>query len=174
MDNNVQNKPRVIVDLPPILEAYCRYVFKTPANQETIIANRNNMIGKALNGLIEKSTCRPGFVQKFVNPVFFSIPETKFNNYSLSTRHIFLRAEENEAFRDRVETLYSNWVEVTFKDGYAMNLDQVTIIECVCDLLNVRLNVANFDQIKKYDYRNRKSEVRMRTKTMLMQRIIAS
>jgi len=169
---DIENKPKVIVDLPPLLEAYCRYVFQTPPNQETIIVNRKNLIGKALNGLVEKTTCRAG-QQNFVNPVVFTVPETKFNNYSLVSKYVYMRAEENEAFADRVEILYSGWIENIFKDGYAMNLDQVSIIECVLDILNVRLNVANFDMIKKYDYRSRKSEVRMRTKAMLMQRMLA-
>jgi hypothetical protein len=47
-----ENKPKVIVDLPPLLEAYCRYVFETPPKQETIVVNRHNLIGKELYGFI--------------------------------------------------------------------------------------------------------------------------
>lgn len=163
-------KPRVIVDLPPLLEAYCRFVFQTPPNQETIVVSRKNVIGKAVNGFIEKTSDRTG-QQNFVNPVVFAVPETDLNKYSLSTKFIYMRAEENEAFTDRVETLYSGWIENLFREGYAMNLDQISIIECVLDILNVRLNVATFDQIKKYDYRNRRRLVHERAKILLMQRV---
>lgn len=56
MENYIKNRLRVIVDLPPLLKAYCRYVFKTPPKQEPIVVKRNNLIGNALNGLVEKST----------------------------------------------------------------------------------------------------------------------
>lgn len=163
---NLESKPKVIVDLPPLLEAYCRYVFETPPNQETIVVNRHNLIGKALYGFLEKSTVKPG-VLNFVNPVVFSIPITEKNQYSVRSHYWYINADENEAFTDRVETLYSGWVETFFRDGYAMNLDQVSIIECVLDILNVRLNVANFDMIKKYDYRLRRSRIREKSKHLL-------
>lgn len=165
-----EKTPRVIVDLPPLLEAYCRFVFQTPPNQETIVVSRKNLIGKALNGLVEKSSARAG-QQNFVNPVVFAVPETDVNKYSITTKYIYMRAEENEAFTDRVETLYSGWIENLFREGYAMNLDQISIIECVLDILNVRLNVATFDQIKKYDYRNRRKQVHERSRALLKQRL---
>lgn len=169
--DNTQHKPKVIVDLPPLLEAYCRYVFETPPNQELIIVNRKSIIGKAINGLIEKTDKRKE-IQSFENPVIFTVPETKNNQYSLVSKYLYMNAEENEAFNDRIEVEYSGWVQNMFKDGYAMCLDQLAIIEVVLDLLNVRMNAANFDYVKKYDYRMRKSEVRTRTKTILKQRLL--
>ena len=54
-----------------------------------------------------------------------------------------------------------------------MNLDQFAIVESVLDILNERMNSTNFEAIKKNDYRERKSEVRKRSKAMLMQRKLA-
>jgi hypothetical protein len=168
-----ESKPKVIIDLHPVLEAYCRYVFETPPKQEIIVADRRHIIGKAINGLIEKTNTRK-CIQNFVNPVLFSVPETKNNQYSLLSKYVYMNAEENEAFTDCVESSYFGWVCIAFRDGYAMNLEQFGIIESVLDLLNVRMNAVNFDYVKKYDYRMRKSEVRMRTKTILKQRLSIS
>jgi hypothetical protein len=170
MKNDLSNKPKVIIDLPPVFEAFCRYVFETPAKQEIIVANRKHIIGKAINGLIEKTTCKKR-IQNFENPVIFTVPVTEFNQYSLTSKYIYINAEENEAFCDRVESSYSCWIENIFKDGYGMNMDQLAIIEVVLDLLNVRMNAVNFDYVKKYDYRARKSEIRLKSKTILKQRI---
>jgi hypothetical protein len=167
-----ESKPKVIIDLPPVLEAFCRYVFETPAKQEIIVADRKHIIGKAINGLIEKTSCKKG-IQNFENPVIFSVPSTTLNKYTIQTKYIYLNAEENEAFCDRVESSYSCWIENIFKDGYAMNMDQLSIIEVILDLLNVRMNVVNFDYIKKYDYRSRKKVIRQKAKTILKQRVLA-
>jgi hypothetical protein len=173
----IEKQPTVTVELHPVLEAYCRYVFKTPPKQDFIVIDRRHIIGKAINGLVEKTNEKPKecrCTKSFANPVVFTVPETKLNQYSLTTNFVYMNAEENEAFSDRVEVEYSGWVSGLFKDGRAMNLDQLGIIEVALDLLNVRMNAVNFDYVKKYDYRMRKSEVRMRTKTILKQRLLVS
>jgi hypothetical protein len=53
---------------------------------------------------VAKSTTRPG-IQKFVNTVYFAVPKTKFNSYSLTSNYLYLTTEETEAFRDRVKIL---------------------------------------------------------------------
>ncbi|OFX52333.1 MAG: hypothetical protein A2066_00125 [Bacteroidetes bacterium GWB2_41_8] len=165
-------KPKVLIDFPVLLEAFCRYLFKTPDHQQEIYAPRSHSIGRAVNGYLSKSDFKP-VLPKPENPVIFIVPETKYNWYSLQTKYLYFSSEDREAFIDRVETIFSNWAEIHFKEGYAMNLDQFAIVESVLDILNVRMNATNFDAIKKHDYRERKTEVRKRSKAILMQRKLA-
>lgn len=171
-EKSIQTKPQVIVDLPVHLEAFLRYLFKTPDKQKAIYAPRSHSIGRAINGYLSKSDFKP-VLPVPENPVTFIVPETKYNWYSLQIKYLYFSAEDREAFIDRLQTEFDNWVEVHFREGYAMNLDQFAIVESVLDILNERMNSTNFEAIKKNDYRERKSEVRKRSKAMLMQRKLA-
>ena len=164
--NEPTQKPLVVIDLPPILESFCRYLFKTPDQQNEIYAPRFHSIGRAINGYLSKSDVKP-VLPKQVNPVTFIVPKTEFNWYSLEKKYIYFTAEDRESFIDRLETEFANWIENHFRDGYAMNMDQFTIVETVLDILNVRMNAANFEAIVKHDYRRRKTEVRKRSKALL-------
>lgn len=159
--------PTVIVELSPLHEAFCRFLFKTPDKKAEIYAPRTTSIGRAINGYITKADIKPVLPNK-INPVTFIVPETKANWYSLQTKFLYFTVEDNEALVDRIETEYANWCENFFKDGYAMNMDQLMIIESIMDLLNVRWNAISFEAIKKYDYRERKDKVRKRSKAILM------
>lgn len=163
--------PKIAVDLPPLIEAFCRYYCNTQPDEAYIKPTLGDPVGTAIYGFSERGSLKLVDETKYINPVYFCIPVTMSNWYSLETKHWFMRADDTLAFIKRIESLFSGWVEVTFRDGYAMNLSQLDIIECICDLLNVRMNATNFDHIKKYDYRKHKKKVRLRTKTMLMQRI---
>ena len=162
-------RPLVIIDLPPILEAFCRHLFNTPDENKEIYARRSHTIGRGVIGYLSKSDQQP-VLPAMVNPVTFVVPETKLNWYSLQTKYLYFSAEDRESFIDRVEIEFANWVENHFRDGYAMNLDQFSIVETVLDILNVRMNATTFEAIKQNDFRKRKSEVRKRGKAMLMQR----
>jgi hypothetical protein len=163
------NQPTVTIDLSPVHEAFCRFLFKTPDKRSEIYAPRTHAIGRAINGYLTKADIKPELpAQK--NPVTFIVPETKANWYSLQTKFLYFAVEDNEALADRIETVFGNWCENFFKDGYAMNMDQFMIIECLMDILNIRMNTVNFEAIKKYDYRERKDEVRKRSKSILIAR----
>lgn len=163
------NRPLVVIDLPPILEAFCRHLFNTTDDSKEIYARRSHNIGRAVIGYLSKSDELP-VLPPMNNPVTFIVPETKLNWYSLQTKYLYFSAEDREAFIDRLETEFTNWTENHFRDGYAMNMDQFTIVETVLDILNVRMNATTFEAIKQNDFRKRKSEVRKRGKALLMQR----
>lgn len=167
---NLASKPTVIIDLPPILEAFCRFFLYTPKDQDELVATRRNDIGKAINGFLTKTTLKPEKMPT-ENPVVFMIPVTEGNQYSLFSKHLYISKEDQEQIVDRIEVMFNRWLDVFFQDGYSMNLSQLDIIESVLDILNVRFNATNFDQIKKRDYRKTKSDIRERSKQILKQRL---
>jgi len=166
-------RPTVVIDLPLILESFCRWAFKVPADSVEIYAPRTHSIGRAVIGYLSKADRKP-VLPEAQNPVTFIVPETKLNWYSLQTKYLYFSAEDRESFVHRVEIEFANFCELHFKDGYAMNMDQLAIIESILDILNVRMNTANFDAVKKNDYRNRKAEIRKRSKAILKQRKLVS
>ena len=162
-------RPKVVIDLPILLEAFCRYIFKTPDDKNEIYAPRSHAIGRAVIGYLSKADFKP-VLPDITNPVIFIVPETKLNWYSLQTKYLYFSAEDRESFVIRVETIFDNWCENHFRDGYKYHMDQFMIIETILDILNVRMNATNFDAIKKNDYRERKDGVRKRSKLLLIQR----
>jgi hypothetical protein len=169
-EKNQSIRPTVVIDLPPLLEAYCRFFLDTPKDQDELVATRRNDIGKAINGFLTKTTLKPETMPT-ENPVVFVVPVTEGNHYSLFSNHLYISKEDQEQIVDRIEVMFNKWIDVFFQDGYRMNLSQLDIIESVLDILNVRMNATNFDQIKKRDYRKTKTEVRERSKMILKQRL---
>lgn len=164
-------KPKVIIDLPPILEAYCRFVFKTPEDSDIIKVTRSHSIGRAVNGLKSLADAKP-VLWKFKNPVTFTVPETKLNWYKLQTKYIYFSSEDTKTFIDRVHTSFDHFCEMSFRYGYAMKFEQKEIAELITDILNVRANAANMEAIIKNDYRLRKKEINIRSKALLKERLL--
>ena len=169
-DKNQPIKPSVVIDLPPILQAFLCFANETPKDQEEITVSRKTEFGKLINGFLSKSTTTPDKIP-VENPVFIVVPRTPHNWYSLETMYCYISKEDQEQVIDRIEVLFNKWIDVFFEDGYKMNLCQLDIIESVLDILNIRMNTANFDQIKKRDYRKTKSDIRERSKLILKQRL---
>lgn len=169
-EKNQPIKPTVVIDLPPILEAYCRFALDTPSNQDELVATRRNDIGKCINGFLSKSIKKPEALPA-ENPVVFQVPVTEYNQYSLFSKHLYICREDQEQIIDRIEVMFNQWIDVFFSDGYSMNFSQLDIIESVLDVINLRMNAVNFDQIKKRDYRKTKSDIRERSKLILKQRL---
>lgn len=169
---DLTSKPQVIIDLPMILEAYCRFATNTPKDQNEIVVTRCNDFGKSINGFLSKTNTKPE-PKKYQNPVTFIVPETNLNKVSLETKYLYISCEDQEQIADRIEVLFNRWIDVFFEDGYKMNLSQLDIIESVLDILNLRMKTTNFDQIKKRDYRKTKSVIRERSMYILKLRLSA-
>ena len=163
-------KASVVIDLPPVLQAFLRFANETPKDQEEIVVSRKTEFGKLINGFLSKSTTTPDKIP-IENPVFIVVPRTPHNWYSLETMYCYISKEDQEQVIDRIEVLFNKWIDVFFEDGYKMNLCQLDIIESVLDILNIRMNAANFDAIKKRDYRKSKSDIRKRSLEILRQRL---
>lgn len=159
-------KPQISVSLSPILEAYLRFVFKTPADQAAITINTKKDIGKLIHSHVHsshksiKSPCIP-------NPVTIILPTNETNNYGLLSGFLFVDAWGLQRIRNGVEYEFRKWVERRYEIGYSKRYDQKDIVEAVLRGLNVRNNCANFDAIKKIDYRNRRKEEEIRFKSLL-------
>lgn len=148
-------RPRVTINLDPVLEAYCRYIFKTPVNQAEIVINRKLREGQAIYSKvlpIEFPKERP-FCD---NPVTFILPLTKNNQSVLKYRFFHVSKMGEEQIKDDLDVLMDKWALHFFEKAYSWNFKQEQIVTGILRLLNQRKNVANFDAIKKFDYRKRK------------------
>ena len=153
MKINLETKPKITIDIPKAIEAYLRWLFKTPPNQKEIIISRRYPEGKAIYSKImpvEYPVNRP--VQD--NPVVFILPLTKMNKHVLSFRYYTISIMAQEQLNDDLDVLFHIWLNDKFDTGYKIkNWSQELIVSTVLRGLNLRENAANYETIKKYDYR---------------------
>lgn len=155
MENQTPDlRPQVTIDLKPHLEAYLRYIFKTPEKESKITIDRRLDAGLLItsNLLIAeypvKCTCKD-------NPVTLILP--LMHETPLQGIHFFWISRWGEIkINDGLEYEFKMWVRRRFEIGYSKNYTQNQITEAILRGLNLRNQVVNFDTIKKNDYRNRR------------------
>ncbi len=155
MNINYSTKPQVTIHLSPVLEAFLRLRFKTPVKQNEIVINRSLREGQAIYSKVypiefpEKKPFRE-------NPVTIVLPLTKNNQSVLKYRFYHVSRMGEEQIHDDLEVLMDKWLFKIFQRGYRRKRTQEEIVTGILRGLNLRKNVANFDAIKKFDYRNRR------------------
>ncbi len=156
MNIDLSTKPKIIIDLDPVLEAYCRYVFSTPPNQKEIVVSRHHDIGKLIHSNIIASDLpiRRPFLK---NSVIFILPVNYKNQHAMKNHFLAVSNWGEQKISDGIEFEFRSWVKQRFEIGYnEKRMDRKDIIDAILRGLNLRNNAANFDTIKKIDYRNRR------------------
>lgn len=166
MSINFETKPQVKLCLTPTLEAYCRYIFNTPPNQDVIILNKREDIGLHITSHIAISELPPH--RPFhKGQVTFILPVTQNNCYALKYRFFHVSRWAEEKIQDFIEAEFRQWVKDKFEHGYSKGFNQEDIIDAILRGLNVRNTAVNFDTIKKIDYRNRRKKEKERFESLL-------
>lgn len=162
MSVDLSTKPKIPIELDPVLEAYCRYIFSTPENQNEIIVTRRHPVGKRLTSICDEMHFLPRN-PSLKNKVVFILPITIKNKHRI--RRCFLKIDEweKEKFNDYVKSEFNLWLREEFYRGYEiLKWDQKTIVNAICRKLNIRFNAVNSATITKNDYRNRVYVEKMR------------
>jgi len=155
MKLDLSTKPQITISLSPLLEGYCRFIFNTPTKQKEIIVSRSHDIGMLIHSNIISSDIpvRRPFI---ANPVTLILPTNKVNHHAIRFHFLKVSKWGEQKIQDGIEFEYRKWVERRFELGYQKKFSQKEIIDAILRALNVRNNAANFDAIKKIDYRNRR------------------
>jgi len=167
---NLETKPQITISLDPVLEAFCRYIFKTPPNQKQIIVSRCQDIGKLIHSNVITSDL-PVRRPFDINPVTFILPVNKVNHHAIQFHFLSVSNWGEQKIQDGIEYEFRRWVDKKFENGYKKRFDQKDIVEAILRGLNVRNNAVNFEAIKKIDYRTGRKEEEKRFKTLLLAEI---
>lgn len=154
---NLSTKPQITISLDPLLEAFCRFYFKTPEKQKEIVVSRNKDIGKLIHSNVTTSEF-PVKRPLRNNPVTFILPVNKRNHYAIRFHFLTVNSWGEQKIQDGIEYEYKKWAEERFEIGYLKGYTQKQIIDAILRGLNVRNNAANFDAVKQNDYRKRKKQ----------------
>lgn len=159
-------KPQITISLKPILEAYLRFIFKTPADQDQITINLKKDLGKLIHSHVQsKHSFRKS--PSVTNPVSIILPINETNHHGVLTGFLFVDDWGLQKIENGIEYEFRKWVERRYEIGYRKRHERKEIIEAVLRGLNVRNNYANFDSIKKIDYRNHRKEEELRFESLL-------
>lgn len=165
---DLSTKPQITFSLTPLHQAFCRFIFKTPTDKKHIILSRRHDIGKLIFAHIMSGDFQ--FNRPLMdNPVTFILPmPSNEHGYWLRYRYIYIPRWAEEKINDSIDYEFRAWVRERFRIGYEEEgMDQKTIINTILRGLNVRNNEANFDMIKKIDYRNRRKREEIQFKRLL-------
>lgn len=155
MKLDFSTKPQITISLNQLLEAYCRFVFKTKPDQKEIIIFRDHDIGKLIHSNIVTNDLPTK--DPFINyPVTFILPVNKINHHGIRFHFLSVSNWGEQKIQDGIEYEYRKWVERRFEIGYRKKFTQKEIIDAILRALNVKNNATNFDALKKIDYRNRR------------------
>lgn len=167
---NLQTKPQITISLDPVLEAFCRYIFKTPTTQKQIIVSRSQDLGKLIHSNVITSDL-PVRRPFDINPVTFILPVNKVNHHAIRFHFLTVSNWGEQKIQDGIEYEFSRWVDKKFERGYKKKYTQKEIVDAILRGLNVRNNSVNFDAIKKKDYRTGRKEEEKRFETLLLTEI---
>ncbi|WP_372775641.1 hypothetical protein [Mangrovibacterium sp.] len=167
MNIDYSTKPQIQISLNPVLESYVRYEFKIPTNQREIIVRRNTDIGKLIHSNIITNDL-PVKRPFDLNPVVFILPINKVNHHYIRFHFLSVSTWGEQKIQDGIEYEFRKWVDRKFEKGYKKKYTQKQIVEAILRGLNIRNNSANFDAIKKIDYRNGRKEEEKRFEELLL------
>jgi len=163
---NLQTKPKITISISEVLEAWCRYVFDTPISQKEIILRRTHAIGKLIYSKVSVSYV-PVKKSCLDRQVTIILPVHNTNHHALKNHFLHIDNFAQEQIQDGLDYEFRKWIQQRFERGYEKGFDQKQIIEAILRGLNLRNNAANFDAIKKNDYRNRRRSEEKRFKELL-------
>jgi len=152
-----ESKPKITISIHPLHQAFLRFLFQTPEKQKYIILSRRLDVGKLIFAHIMAGDF-PVKRPLMEHPVTFILPiPGNEHGYWLRYRHIYFPDWCQQKINDAIEYEFRVWTKDRFRMGYDIEgMDQKTIINAILRGINARNNVANFDMIKKIDYRNKR------------------
>ncbi len=147
--------PQIILSLCPLLESYCRLVCNSDPAEKEIRLRKNYDIAKLIHSNVITSDT-PIRRPLIPHPVTFILPVDKVNHHALRFHFLYISAWGEQKIVEGIDYEFRRWIIQRFDSGYEKGYSQKIIIEAVLRGLNVRNNSANFDSIKKIDYRHRR------------------
>ena len=152
----MNTRPQITISLPPILQAYCRFVFGTCPDEKEIHIRKNYDIAKLIHSNVISSDT-PVRRPCGLNSITFILSVDKVNHNVMLNHFLYVSPWGEQKILQGIEFKFRQWITSRFDKGYEKGYSQKIIIEAILRGLNTRNSEANFDAIKKIDYRHRRT-----------------
>jgi hypothetical protein len=151
----MNSRPSVTISLSPLLQSYCRFIFNSDPKEKEIRLRRNYDIAKLIHSNVLANDTP--IVRPFSDSsVTFILALDNINETALRYHFLHVSKWGEQKIEEGIEYEFQRWLKNCFEKGYEMGYQQKVIIEAILRGLNDRNNSANFDMIKKNDYRYRR------------------
>ncbi len=147
------NKPILCFVLPEKHKIFLEYLFGTDS-QGVIILTADHAIGKLINSMWSVSDL-PIKTPDNCNVQVY-LPVTSSNHHISKYNFIFVSKWKQEQIQLFIEAHYELYLREMFNAGRECGFSKEKIIEAILIDLNQRKNFFTYDQLKKFDYRNRR------------------
>lgn len=152
-------KPTVTIELQPYLHDYLYHEFGCPRSDEAVTITSSNDIGRFIQSMVTMSD-RPPKQSIKDNPITLAIPIQEYNHFLFRDNFIYVPEWKQRMIQDYIEASFRLRIREYFLTGYEKGYKQDRIIRAFLMAYNIKQNVTNYDQVKKYDYRNRQRIIR--------------
>lgn len=148
-------RPTITIDLKKHLEDFLLHEFKSDDSGAIILTKRSD-IGLYIDSMWTIAK-QPSDVRPMSHPVRFILPVSEENHYIFKNHFIHVPAWKENMINQFLESEFRRRLRDYFSIGYEKGFCQKDIIESFLVQYGMKNNAINFDQIKKYDYRSRRS-----------------
>lgn len=150
----MENRPHITIELEPLLQDFLYKEFESEA-KGVVVLNTRSEIGKFINSMITVSPTPPR-VPCGEHNITLLLPIQEWNHFVLSGNFITVVSWKETMIRDYLTSLYRLRIREFFVVGYEKGISQDKLIKAFLELYASKCNAANYDSIKKIDFRNRK------------------
>lgn len=150
-----QDRPKVTIELKPILQDFLYHEFRSDKNSGEIIIDGDNPIGQFIQSMVSVSD-RPRKQPAKEHMMTLILPVQSWNHALLRENFLFIPVWRQEQIQLYVEAQFRLRIKEYFFVGYSKKYPQDKIVSAFLEHYNIKFNQCNYETIKKYDYRNRR------------------
>lgn len=152
-------RPTVTIELQPYLHDFLYHEFGCPRSDEAVVIKASNDMGRFIQSMITVNDRPPKQAIK-ENPITLALPVQEWNHFLFRDNFIYIPEWKQRMIQNYVEASFRLRIREYFMAGYAKGYKQDRIIRAFLMAYNIKNNVTNYDQVKKYDYRNRQKAIK--------------
>lgn len=149
------DKPQITISLDKHLHDFLHHEYNTDENGAFLLTKRSDIcIYIDSMWCVSDLPVKPNVKE---NAVTFILPLSDINHRILREHFIYVPSWKELQIQQFIESEFRRRVRDFFCIGYQKGYKQKRIIEAFLASYGMKYNAINFDQIKKFDYRNREN-----------------
>lgn len=152
-------KPFVTIDLEPYLQDFLFHEFGQSRNHEGVVVSGTHDIGRMIQALVTV-TDKPRKQELGNHPIKLFLPIQSWNHSLFDENFIYIPEWKQHQLRLYIEASFRIKVREYFLAGHQKGYRQDHIIRAFLAAYNIKHNALSYDQLKQYDYRNRRKITR--------------
>ncbi|KAA6338508.1 hypothetical protein EZS27_013483 [termite gut metagenome] len=154
MNQTIEEKPNVIIELPPHLQDFLYHEFGCDKKKEGVVISSANDAGKYIQSMIAFSNS-PKTSEIKEHPIKLYLPVQEWNHFLYKRNFLYVPVGKQKMIQDYLEASFHIRIREYFIEGYSKGFKQEQLLQAFLNSYNIKQNAVSYDAVKKYDYRYR-------------------